>query len=117
MVKKVEAFWKLVQEDKEPPLSDRDYKKIRNRNLRDQIKEYNELKKQAKDIKKKMEDMKEKIVSNDLIKHNRMMCDEGKVIEKTRKGNVDYAKIMEEHLPEIDVDKYRKASTTYMEIL
>lgn len=116
MVAEANKFWKLVEEKKEPGLSDRDYKKVVSKELKDLLTEYASIKSVMKDLAKALKDKEPLIKEHPKWNHKRMVFGDIKLIEKTRRGSVDYKKIIAEHLPDLDLTKYVKPSTTYKEI-
>ena len=67
---------------------------------------------QAKHFKALAEKVKEDLKA--LCKYKAHMSESFALIEKTRKGNVDYAKIPE--LQGVDLEDYRKTETKYWEL-
>lgn len=116
MVKQVNKFLKLVETKKEPELSEKDYKKITDAELGKKVNKYKSLKSRFDNLKNELETLADEIKTNELLSHPRTVCRGLKVIESTRKGSVDYKKIVAEHLPELDTSGYVKASTTYRSI-
>ena len=116
MVKKAEKFWKLVQTKKEPELTDRDWKNVRNKELGGLVDRYKKLSEDAKPILDELEVLKKAITTFPSLQHPRSICRGVKIQEITRKGSVDYKKILSEHLPDFDTSGYVKKSTTYRSI-
>lgn len=111
-----EKFWKLVRDKKEPKLSDRDYKNVVAKEMKVAIDEYSRIKKEINELTVKLEEQKVIITEHPRWNHRRMVHGDVKLLTKTRKGSVDYKKILEEHLPDLDTSGYLKPSTTYKEI-
>ncbi len=116
MVKKVDAFWKLVQDKKEPKLSDKDYKKVSSKEMKVAIDKYAEIKKEISSLTEDLNEQKEIITNHPRLNHRRMEHGGIKIITKNKAGSIDYKKIMAEHLPDLDLEQYRKPGTTYKEI-
>ena len=116
MVKQAIAFWKLVTDKIEPELSIRDYKKITDKSLGSDITRYKLLKKRQSKLETELKELADKIKSSELLSHPRTICRGARVITITKKGSIDFKKIVAEHLPEFDTSGYVKASTTYRSI-
>ena len=116
MVKAANKFWKLVQTNKEPELMDKDYKKITDPELGKKVNKYKSLKSRFDNLKEELDALADEIKSSELLSHPRTICRGAKVITITRKGSVDFKKIVAEKLPEFDTSGYVKASTTYRSI-
>lgn len=116
MVKAADKFWKLVQDKKEPKLSDRDYKRVSSKEMKVAIDKYVEIKKEMKELEVKLKEQETIIKEHPRFNHRRMAHGDVKLMIKTRKGSVDFKKIVTEHLPDFDTKDYVKPSTTYKEI-
>jgi len=116
MVKEVEKFWSLVINKKEPKLSDRDYKKVSSKDMKNALDEYARIKKEITSLTADLDVQKKIILEHPRLNHRRMEHKNIKIITKDKKGGIDYKKIMADHLPNLDVEKYRKTGTTYKEI-
>jgi len=116
MLKEVTKFWKLVQTKKEPPLTDRDWKNVRSKDLGDKIDKLKSLKEKIAEDLISIKSLEDEIKTHEAINHPRSICRGVKIQEITRKGSVDYKKIVAEKLPELDTSGYVKASTTYRSI-
>lgn len=114
LFKKMCEFWKCVQEDKEPELTDKDYKTIRNANLRMTLEAWHETKKNIDVLEKRLENLKSQILNHEDVKDRRVKCGDFRIGITCRKGNIQYTKIPE--LKNIDLEKYRGSSTTYQTI-
>lgn len=114
IIKEVEKFWKFVTTKKEPPLSDKDYKKVTSKVVKEHIAKFVDIKKQINELATQLEHHKKYIFEH--ATHKRMIHDNVKIITKTRQGNVDYKKLLKENLPNINQELYRKPPTTYKEI-
>lgn len=116
MVKAVDKFWDKVNSKKEPALSDRDYKRVSSKEMKVAIDRYAEIKKEIKELEVKLKEQEVIIKEHPRWNHRRMIHGDVKLIIKTRKGSVDYKKIVEGHLPGFNTEEYVKPSTTYKEI-
>lgn len=116
MVKAVDKFWEKVENKKEPKLSDRDYKRVSSREMKDAIDKYVEIKKEMKELEVKLKEQETIIKEHPRFNHRRMAHGDVKLMIKTRKGSVDFKKIVTEKLPDFDTSNYIKPSTTYKEI-
>lgn len=116
MVEEVNNFWNLVQTKKEPPLSEKDWKNVRSKDLGEKIDKLKVLKQKVADDLASISELEKAIKGHKDITHPRVICHGVKIIETTRKGSVDYKKIMSEHLPDLDTSGYVKPSTTYRSI-
>lgn len=116
IVKKADEFWKLVETKKEPPLTDKDFKKVRDKGLSTLVAELAVVRQGIDPLLKREEELKKAIKEHEGWNHTRMICDGVKLITKTRRGSVDYKKVISENLPELDLTGYVKPSTTYKEI-
>lgn len=116
MVKQVNAFLKLVETKKEPPLTAKDWKDVKSVELKEKVAKYTELKTRFDQDKKDLEALSKEITTHEKINHPRINCYGLKITEITRKGSVDFKKIVAEKLPEFDTSGYVKASTTYRSI-
>jgi len=115
MVEKVTAFWNMVKTQKAPELSDRDYKNVRSKELKGLVQQYVQLKEELKPKLETLSEIEKAIKENENWTHPRMRLDDVKLIQSTRKGSVDYKKIVNELLPDVDTSKYvKKATTTRM---
>lgn len=115
-VKEVDKFWKLVEDKKEPPLSDRDFKKVVAVEMKDAIEKFVKIKTEIKELEKELKTYDDIIKKHPRWNHKRMIYGDVRLIEKTRKGSVDFKKIVSDNLPEFDTSNYIKPSTTYKEI-
>lgn len=116
MVKTVDKFWEKVKDNKEPKLSERDYKRVSSKEMKVAIDAYVDIKKQIKELESTLKGHEEIIKKHPRFNHRRMAHGDVKLLVKTRKGSVDYKKIVEDHLPDFDTKEYVKPSTTYKEI-
>lgn len=116
MVKKVDAFWKKVIENKEPKLSDKDYKRVSSKEMKDALNEYIRVKREIDKLTVDLTSLKEVITTHPRFNHRRMDHEGTKIMTKNRAGNIDYKKVMAEHLPDLDLEPYRKPGTSYKEI-
>jgi len=102
-------FWDLVQTKTPPPLTDRDWKNIRSKELKDRINTWKNVKASADSFALEEKRLRESILS-ELEDHPRWRCDDIDISMSFRSGSVDYAKIPE--LKNIDLEKYRKKGST-----
>lgn len=95
-----------------PEPMDRDFDEINDPRTREKVKELMEVKSQIKEL-----EQKEKSLTGEVSEANggkNFRIGDVKVMRLTRKGNVDYTKI--EALKGIDIEMYRKDSTSYWKI-
>lgn len=116
MVKAVDKFWEKVEQNKEPKLSDRDYKRVSAKEMKVAIDKFVDIKTQIKNLETQLKEQEEIIKEHPRWNHRRMAHGNVKLLIKTRKGSVDYKKIVADHLPDFDTKEYVKPSTTYKEI-
>jgi putative phage-type endonuclease len=113
-LKRAIIFWTLVQSDSPPELVDKDIRKIKGHD--DIAKKYIEAKNILDKAQKDVEILKERIseITSDIAK-----AEFGKtgltVVKSHRIGNIDYSKI--EVLKDIDLEQYRKPSSSYIKLL
>jgi len=100
-------FWEQVQSKTPPDFQDKDFRVIRDKDLKYNLLAYKHLKTQMKIAEEKLEVLKVKIIAK--ANFPRMRYDEIKIQHGLRKGSVQYGKIPE--LKGVDLDKYRKAAT------
>ena len=81
---------------------------------KDLVERYEALKAQIKmlehESKKILDDLILKCKGEPTLIHGR------KLALVTRKGNVDYARVLKEHLPNVDVEPYRKKASEYWQL-
>lgn len=107
LLKALLAFWFLVETDQPPPLTNRDYVKIRDKNLSAEIKAWKKIKGKLDEYADKEKQMREAIIPQ--ITHPIMLGSGVKIHKVVRKGAVDYSQI--EALKEIDLEQFRKKSS------
>ena len=105
------SFWNLVETKTPPAYSDKDYKRVRNGELNQLMRDW----KSAKELSDKWKDVADKlqkqILASDLIDHPRILIEGVKISKVQRKGAVDYKVIP--NLEGVDLEKYRKKSSSY----
>lgn len=111
---KMLKFWKCVQEDKEPVLTDKDYKTIRNDDVRSLLYAWLETKKNIDILEKRLENLKIDILNHTDVKDRRVKCDNFRIGITSRKGSIQYSKIPE--LQNVDLERYRGDTTSYQTI-
>ena len=116
MVKKVDSFWKKVVENKEPKLSDKDYKRVSSKEMKEALDRYQTIKYQIDDLTVLLNEEKDIIANHPRFNHRRMDHNGTKIMVKNRAGSIDYKKVIAEHLPELNLEGYRKPGTSYKEI-
>lgn len=105
--KAADAFWKLVQTGEQPALTDKDYIELTDREFTYAAKEYQNILATIKHLEEKLEIVKEKILEQAKV-HPAVKGGGIMVTGYNVKGNIDYAKIPELKL--IDLEKFRKPS-------
>lgn len=99
-------FWDCVVKRKPPVSSDRDYKKLRGRELLDKIDTWKLYKKEADKIEGILDGLRADIIAEaDKGGHPRYEGAGVRIRKESRQGNVQYAKVPE--LKGIDLDPYR----------
>jgi len=109
LLDKLLSFWALVQNKTPPPLSDRDYKIIRDKDIKSLIDQWKILK---VDIDNKIK--LKKSLEDDITKrldHNRVRCKNVRIYKVKRKGSIDYKQVPA--LMGLDLEEYRKPITEY----
>jgi putative phage-type endonuclease len=104
LLKKLTEFWALVETDTPPPLSDRDFKKIKNEEITARLKRWKNAKRRAEEYAEEEARLKKEII--ELVDHPRMIGCGVKIQKVFRKGNIDYSKV--EELKGVDLERYRK---------
>jgi putative phage-type endonuclease len=97
-------FYQMILNNVAPPLSDRDVKKIEDEELFDKVALYRQLKEKLDADTQTLEALKKDIAN--YCNHPKCDIDGLRVYKSVRKGNVDYSKIPE--LKMVNIDKYRK---------
>lgn len=108
MVKEELKFYKRLKENDPPEPTDRDYIVKDDDEWKKLTESYRAISEKKKQLEFEEEEIKKKLVSlcGNVNSKGAGIC----LSQVTRKGNVDYASIPE--LKNIDLDKYRKSSTT-----
>jgi putative phage-type endonuclease len=107
-------FWRCVAFNEPPTLKDSDYRNMNdNIELIEDLKIYEELDIAIKDLEEKKQVRRKKIIEN--CGDQSCICNGTKIIKTTPRGRVDYDAIPE--LSSVDLDKYRKGSSTTWKIL
>lgn len=112
-------FWKDHVLARVPPaLSDRDFKLIRGKSasvLSGSLRKYLRLKSKMETLDAELEAARKAALAEvSALGHPRIRCAGARLMQVTRKGNVDYSKI--EALKGLDLEPYRKSPTTYWDI-
>lgn len=106
-------FWECMQNLIVPELTDKDYELIHSPEWEQTASEWILIQEKVKEIEFKEKALREKLIS--LSKNKNSMGSGIKVCKTARKGNVDYAKIPELFL--VDLEPYRKPAVEYWKIL
>ena len=109
------AFWLCVTNDTEPPLTERDFKNVRDADLRREFEAWHEAKKMLAHWEATEKKLADALKENPKVKDQRIKCGNFRVNKITRKGNVQYAKIPE--LAGVDLEPYRAKSSTFQTIV
>lgn len=107
-------FWKHVQENKEPELTDKDFRSVRNTEVRELLDAWKETKNSIDVLSKRLDNLKEQILNHADVKDRRVRCGNYRISIVHRMGNVQYKDIP--HLKGVDLDKYRASPTIYQTI-
>ncbi len=76
--------------------------------------EYDELAEAVDNAKERQKEILERLV--ELAKGRNAEIDGRKLTQVERKGNVQYAKVMKEHLPKLDLEPYRGKGSTFWKL-
>lgn len=109
MVKELCDFWKLVQTNEPPALVDKDYAKIKDKEVISNLKKYKRIKDKLAVLNEREKEVKKLITSN--LPHPNMVYRKFKVITVNRIGAIDYSTIPE--LKNVDLEKFRKEGSSY----
>ncbi len=105
---KAHAFWNLVVEGTPPPLSDKDFKKLKEKEAVDafmMLKLMKDRLDQAEDEYKKIMDLAKTLMGD----HRRVICNNIKLVQVFAKGSIDYTKVPEvQKLAQEYLDQYRR---------
>lgn len=108
MLIEAEKFWRCVQTDTPPELTDRDYKTIRDKEAIALANEYAEAHRLLKTQEEALAKLKAKLVAA-AGEHKRVQCGGLKIIRSITKGAIDYAKVLKANsLESIDLEPFRK---------
>lgn len=114
LLAKMMKFWKCVQEDTEPELTDKDFKSVKNKDIHNLLLEWKASKDNLQILEKRLESLKSKILEYEEIKGSRVKVGQFRVSVTNRKGNIQYSKIPE--LSGVDLENYRGKSSCYQTI-
>lgn len=109
LFKELVAFWELVITKTPPELSDKDFKKVRDKELQQAIDEWQAVTLEVEEKQKLIAELREQIVAK--LTHQNMVHKGVKIYKSYRKGNVDYSKIPV--LKGLNLEEYRKPGTSY----
>lgn len=112
LVEQEVAFWRLVETQTPPKLSDRDYKKFDDPKVLADLSDYRKISLQIWELEKQQAELKNRITAS--MTHPNMTDGEIKVSRCFRKGTIDYSKIPD--LEHVDLEQFRKSPTTYYTI-
>ena len=115
----IKEFYKLFKNNiqggieacKEPFLEEKVLKKDNDPEWISIEREYCLLKREKEHLEMLMNDKKEKLI--ELSKGKKCKGKHTTLFENEKKGSINYKKIIKEHLPKIDLDKYRSKSSKY----
>lgn len=115
LLDKMMKFWKCVQNDTAPELSERDYKLVRDSDARALFEAWSEAKHMLHCATVAEEAARKAVLEHESVSgKGRVRCGNFKVNVITRKGNVNYARVPE--LAGVDLEQYRGKSSTYFTI-
>lgn len=113
MVDKVLEFHARLQQFDAPDPTDKDYDQRDDAVWNDLAEQYKYLFNASKEMNNQLEEIKTALIEQ--AKNRSTMGSGVKVCKMDRKGNIDYSKITE--IRDIDLDKYRKPSTSCWRII
>lgn len=102
-------FWELVVKKTPPSLSNKDYKKVRDAELKSMIERWQVLNSELESKSKELESIRDQII--DKLPHTNVTHNGVKIFKAYRNGSIDYAKIPE--LKGINLEEFRKPGTSY----
>lgn len=106
-------FWEHVQSGTPPEATERDFLSLNdNKAAVTLFREFQEKKVMVDRLTGELDDLKKKVI--EAAAGQRVRCHGVQVMPVTRKGNVDYAKIPQ--LQGVDLDAYRKKTSTYFDV-
>jgi putative phage-type endonuclease len=114
LVKKMMHFWVCIRDDKEPELTERDYKLIRDKSLFEKLQSWKEASENVKILQNNVDALKAEILSHEKVKGIRSRCGGFKISVTSRKGTIDYKKVPE--LMGVDLERYRGKPSTFQTI-
>lgn len=97
-------FWGLVETDTPPPLTEKDYQKVKDKSLNDLLKKWKKVSAKMGALEEEEATLRKDILSK--VDHPRMIGSGVRIQKIERKGSVEYAKIPE--LVGVDLEKFRK---------
>lgn len=106
------AFWKRVIDDDPPPLGDRDFKLIRDRDLLLKFEDRAEVMARIAHLQARVDQLTAEIY--EAVGEGRARCGKFRVNVISRKGSVDYKRVPE--LRGVDLEPYRGKGSTYRTI-
>lgn len=113
LISKEKEFWECIQELTAPALLDRDYQPKSDEQWLNAACEWIAIQKQMESLQQKEESLRGQLIS---LSQNQNSAGGGVRVSKlTRKGNVDYKKIPE--LKVVNLDDYRKDPVEYWKIV
>jgi len=112
MVQKLEEFWTRVLSKTPPDLTNRDYKIIQDRTLKQLVTEWKIADDKRKELEAELKELRLEIIAR--TTHPRMRYRDIKIMKINRRGAVDYKNIPE--LSEVNLDDFRKKDTEYWQI-
>jgi len=110
LVAELSSFWNLVTAKTPPELSDADFKKVADKDLKELISKWKRSKSEA-DLAKDIEDNFRTSILEKLGSHPRWLCDDVRIFRTSKIGSVDYSKIPE--LNSVDLNQYRKKPSVF----
>lgn len=97
-------FWKLIEFDTPPPLTEKDYQKVKDKSLNDLLKKRKKVSAKMGALEEEEATLRKDILSK--VDHPRMIGSGVRIQKIERAGAVDYKKIPE--LVGVELEKYRK---------
>lgn len=105
-------FWKLVTERESPELTDKDFKKVDDVELKKLVTLWREAKIAEERANNLVETLKGQMIN--LMPHPRIECMGVRIAKVYRKGNVDYSKVPQ--LEGVNLEPFRKAGSEFFTV-
>lgn len=114
-LKKAHDFWRCIQTKTPPPLTDADFKVVRQKKLIALLDFYKTLLDDLDRLKKRSDSVKDEITTLvKEVKHPRVRCGDATITLVNKIGAVNYKDVPE--LNNVNLEKYRKKGSSYYKI-